>query len=65
MNENCVGLLDEYGVQLVVLDFHNDSEMLNLLRSQPEWAIDSEDGEVVIFIRADIARTHDDAPGGA
>jgi len=68
MNEYWPGLLDEHDVQFLVLDRHSDSDLLNLFRSQPGWAVDFEDEEAVIFVRADIARmhnsrarTHDDA----
>ena len=54
-------VFDEYGVQFLILDRHDDSNVLKLFRSQPGWAVDFEDEEAVIFARADPAQTHDDA----
>ena len=56
-NESWVGALDEYGVQLLVLDRHGDSDLLKLFRSQPGWAVDFEGKEAVIFVRADVPQS--------
>ncbi|MBL7065958.1 MAG: hypothetical protein ISS49_17410 [Anaerolineae bacterium] len=58
MNEDWAGVLDEYGVQFLVLDRHDDSDLLTLFRSLPGWAVDFEDEEAVIFVRADIAQVY-------
>ena len=49
-------MLDEYGVQFLVLDRHDDSDLLKLFRSQPGWAVDFEDKEAIIFARADTVQ---------
>lgn len=42
-------LFDEENVQLVILDSHLDIELIQIIRSQPEWNVDFEDDELVIF----------------
>ena len=44
-------LIDEENVQLVILDSQIDSELLQAIRLQPEWAVDFDDNELVIFKR--------------
>ena len=46
-------VLDAYDVRFLVLDAHNDSELVDLFWSQSEWAIDFEDQDTVIFARVD------------
>jgi len=55
MNRDWLDLLDEYDVQFVALDAHRDGDLLKLFRSEPEWTVDSEDGEVVVFARREAA----------
>ena len=55
VNGDWSGALDEYGVQFLILNRRDDSDLLNLFRSQPGWAVDFEDGEAVIFVRADTS----------
>lgn len=55
MNGDWPAVLDEYGVQFLVLGRHDDSDLLKLFRLQPGWAVDFEDEEAIIFARADIA----------
>ena len=50
-------MFDEYGVQFLILDRHDDGDLLNLFRSQPGWALDFKDGEAVIFARANIPQS--------
>jgi len=50
-------VLDEYGVQFLVLDRHDDSDLLDLFRSRPGWMVDFEDKEAVLFARADISQS--------
>jgi len=52
--EDWLAVFREYGVQFVTLDRDTDSDLLELLRSQPGWTVDFEDREAVLFIRADI-----------
>jgi len=56
MNEDWSAMLDEYGVQFLVLSRHDDSDLLKLFQTQPGWAVDFEDEEAIIFARADTAR---------
>jgi hypothetical protein len=55
--ESWPDVLDEYGVQFLLLDRHNDDGLLELFQSQPEWMVDFEDEEAVLFVRA---RTHNE-----
>jgi len=57
VNENWPQVLDEYGVQFLVLDCRSDADLLEMFRSQPAWTIDFEDGEAVIFARTDTVHT--------
>ena len=54
MNGNWVEMFDEHGVQFLILDRHDDGDLLNLFQSQPGWALDFQDEEAVIFARANI-----------
>jgi len=56
-NEDWPGMLDVYGVQFLILDRHDDTDLLDLFRSQPGWTVDFEDEEAVIFARADISQS--------
>ncbi len=47
--------LDEHDVQFLALDVRDDSNLVKLFRSQPEWMIDFEDREAVLFVRSDDA----------
>ncbi|MFZ5911225.1 MAG: hypothetical protein ACOYYU_14530 [Chloroflexota bacterium] len=42
-------VLDEENVQFVVLDSHLDTELMEIIRLQPEWKVDFENDELVIF----------------
>lgn len=50
-----LGMLDEHGVQFLVLNRHSDGELLRLARAHPGWTVDSEDGETMILIRTNPA----------
>jgi len=52
--------LDEYGVQFLVLDRNDDTELVSHFRAQPGWRVDFEDHEGMIFARAGVPWTHDD-----
>jgi hypothetical protein len=54
VNEDWLGAFDEHGVQFVIVDVHSDRELLALLQSQPEWTVDFQDGEGVIFARTEV-----------
>jgi hypothetical protein len=58
-NEHWLGIFEKYDVQFLVLNRHDDSDLLKLFRSQPGWTVDFEDGEAVIFVRADTAQSTD------
>jgi len=45
-------VFEEENVQLVILDRNLDSELVDAIRSQSEWSVDSEDDELVIFTLA-------------
>ncbi len=55
-NEDWPEVLDEYGVQFLVLGRHDDRDLLKLFRSQPGWAVDFEDKEAIIFARTEMAQ---------
>ena len=59
MNENWPGVFDEYGVQFLILDRHEDGNLPNLFQAQPGWVVDFEDERAVIFARADCALSTD------
>ena len=50
-------VFDEYSVQFLILDRHDDSDLLELFRSRPGWTVDFKDEEAVIFARADIPQS--------
>ena len=57
LNEDWPAVLDEYGVHFLVLDRHDDSDLVKLFRSQPGWTVDFEDREAIILARADTAQS--------
>jgi hypothetical protein len=58
MDENWLDVFDEYGVQFLVLGSQEDGDMVDLFRSQPDWRVDFEDGEAIIFARVAAAGRH-------
>ncbi|MFZ5915725.1 MAG: hypothetical protein ACOYZ7_02185 [Chloroflexota bacterium] len=44
-------MLAVYDVRYFVLHPHDDRDMLELLRSQPEWTEDFQDEEMALFVR--------------
>ena len=52
MSDNWLEALDEYEVQVIVLD--PDSDLAPTLRLQPGWVVDFEDREAIFFVRADL-----------
>jgi hypothetical protein len=57
LNEDWSAVLDEYGVQFLVLNRHDDSDQVKPFRSQPGWIVDFEDRDAIVFARADTARS--------
>ncbi len=53
MDTNWVGILDDYTVQVLVLDPHLDGDMLRLFQANPGWRVDFEDDEAVILVRVE------------
>ena len=45
-------LLDEYGVESMVYDSHQDAQWIQFFRVNPGWVIDSEDQDTVLFVRS-------------
>jgi hypothetical protein len=54
-NEDWVETFDKHGVQFLVLSRHDDGDLLKLFQTRPDWAVDFEDEEAIIFARADTA----------
>ena len=52
VDEKLLGALSADGVEYVVLDLCGDGEVAQFLRGQPEWSVDYEDDEAVIFVHA-------------
>ena len=46
--------LDEYGVQYLILDAQCDRELLQLVQSNPMWAIDLQEGTSILFTRTQV-----------
>jgi hypothetical protein len=44
-------MLDQHGVQFLVLDPLTDGELLRLVRSRPGWSVDFDDGKAVVLAR--------------
>jgi hypothetical protein len=51
-------VLDEYEVEFLVLDPHDDRELLDLFRSQPGWRVDFEDEDMALLVRAGSVHGH-------
>ena len=46
---DCLQLFKEENVQFVILDLYDDVELVEAIRLQPNWKVDFEDDELVIF----------------
>lgn len=44
-------LIDDYQVQFLVFDFESDNRLIAFFRTQPEWQVDFENQEAVLFVR--------------
>jgi hypothetical protein len=49
--EQWLSVLDRFGVQFLVLDIRHDGELLQAARLHPEWTVDFEDRDAVLFTR--------------
>jgi hypothetical protein len=58
VKENWLRALDAYHVRFLVLNLQSERDMVTHFRSQPGWVIDFEDGESIIFARADAPEMH-------
>jgi hypothetical protein len=43
--------LDAYGVQYLILDTKRDHELVRLVQSNPEWTIDFQEADSILFAR--------------
>jgi hypothetical protein len=50
--ERWLAALDAFGVQFLVLDIEHDEELVQAARSHPQWDVDLEDEDAVLFARA-------------
>lgn len=55
-------VFDRYGVQFLALDVNSDGDLLQRFQVEPQWTVDFEDGDSVLFARA---ATQHDAPSAA
>jgi hypothetical protein len=58
IEKNWFKVLDKYGVQFLILDTHDDADLLDLIQSQPEWQVDTKDEEMVVFSRVEAAQVY-------
>jgi hypothetical protein len=66
--EDWMAILDAYRVQFLVLDAIRDRDLLQLVQSQPGWAVDFEDEGTVLFARTGSTNHQDNSgcvPDGA
>lgn len=47
------GILNEYDMQYLALDLRSDGDLVSLVRARPDWAVDFEDEQAVLFVRAE------------
>ena len=52
LRDSWLAVLDRYRVQFLILDKEQDSTLMSLVRSQPGWAVDLEDGASVLLSRS-------------
>ena len=52
-------VLDSYGVQFLAVDVNSDGDLLQRFQEEPQWSVDFEDGDSVLFARTP---TQQDAP---
>jgi hypothetical protein len=49
--EDWLATFDAHGVQFLVLDIRHDGDLLQLVRSEPGWAVDFQDTDAVLLTR--------------
>jgi hypothetical protein len=47
---------ERYDVQVLILDPDEDQALVALARSRPEWALDFQDQQGILFVRSDVLR---------
>ncbi len=52
INTDWLDLFDAEDVQFIILDPHEDGDLVKAIQSQHRWAVDYKDEQVVIFARA-------------
>jgi hypothetical protein len=50
-SDQWLAILDRYGVRFLILDRQRDDKLLRLIRSRPDWTVDFEDSDSVLFAR--------------
>jgi len=45
-------IFDQHDVKFIALDLRSDGDLVKFVRSQPEWVVDFENGESVLFARS-------------
>ncbi|MFN2165182.1 MAG: hypothetical protein ACK2U9_02855 [Anaerolineae bacterium] len=50
-----LALFDDLDVRFLMLDTHQDCELLQAVQRNPRWALDVEDGDSALFVRARLA----------
>ena len=50
--EDLPDVLDALRVRYVIVDLKSDGDLHRMMKSQPRWSVDFEDGEGAIFARA-------------
>lgn len=52
---NWLDLFDRHGVQYLALDRQSDRALIELVRTRPEWTLDWQERDWLLFVRAEIA----------
>lgn len=55
-NTNWLELFDRYGVRFLALDRQSDRTLVELVRERPEWTLDLQEGDSLLFVRTDLAQ---------
>jgi hypothetical protein len=63
LNESWPAILDRYNVQFLVLDIDRDSDLLQVIRTQPGWTVDFKNNASVVFARAGAVRAFGQSGG--
>lgn len=50
--EDWPAVFDRYGVQFLILDVKSDGDLLRRFLVEPQWTVDFEEGDSVLFARA-------------